>query len=107
VPVTIWAYFRFTNNRRRDTGNLYPTVKALVDGFVDAGLIPDDCDGIVDGPHLSRHYPNGPGNIHIAIRPLDNRTGHPTIGLGHRTTVLHSALPTNPAVGTPQTQEAT
>jgi Holliday junction resolvase RusA-like endonuclease len=70
VPVSIWAYFRFTNNRRRDTGNLYPTVKALVDGFVDAGLLPDDCDGIVDGPHLTRHYPNGPPRISISIRSL-------------------------------------
>ena len=75
MPVSIWAYFRFTNNRRRDTGNLYPTIKALVDGFVDAELLPDDCDGTVDGPHLSRQYPNGPVRISIVIRPVTQGIG--------------------------------
>jgi hypothetical protein len=31
-------------NRRRDRLNLAPTIKACVDGFVDAGVLPDDDD---------------------------------------------------------------
>ena len=95
VPVSIWAYFRFSNNRRRDTGNNYPTIKALVDGFVDAGLLPDDCDGIVDGPHLSRHYPNGPVGIHIAIRPVTTGTGVTDIGFRGQWEQPRSAIPTS------------
>jgi len=33
--------------RRRDASNLAPTVKGLLDGCVDAGLLPDDNDRIV------------------------------------------------------------
>jgi len=70
-PVVIRVEFRFPNNRRRDTGNLVPTVKALIDGIVDAGVLIDDCDGLVEGPHLRRTYPNGPERIRIIITPLE------------------------------------
>lgn len=30
--------------RTRDADNLAPTIKAAIDGFVDAGLLPDDSD---------------------------------------------------------------
>ena len=33
--------------RRRDAANLAPTVKALIDGAVDAGLLPDDNDRVI------------------------------------------------------------
>jgi len=33
--------------RRRDAANLAPTVKALLDGIVDAGLLPDDNDQVI------------------------------------------------------------
>lgn len=36
--------------RVRDSGNLQPTSKALVDGLVDAGIFPDDNDKWVVGP---------------------------------------------------------
>jgi len=73
-PMLIWAYFRFGDNRRRDTGNLYPTVKALVDGFVDAGVLADDCDGVLYGPHLMRDYPNGPPRIVMTLEPWTSTT---------------------------------
>lgn len=38
----ITATFHFHDKRRRDDHNYFPTVKALVDGFVDYGLLPDD-----------------------------------------------------------------
>ena len=33
--------------RRRDAANLAPTVKGLLDGIVDAGLLPDDNDRVI------------------------------------------------------------
>jgi hypothetical protein len=31
-------------NRRRDDDNVVPTLKAMCDGLVDAGVVPDDTD---------------------------------------------------------------
>lgn len=42
TPADIHMRFDVTDRRRRDPHNLYPTVKALIDGMVDAGLWPDD-----------------------------------------------------------------
>lgn len=43
--------FTYPDRRRRDRSNLAPTVKALMDGMIDAGLLPDDADRYLDGPH--------------------------------------------------------
>jgi crossover junction endodeoxyribonuclease RusA len=48
------AVLRFPDNRRRDAHNYYPTLKALVDGLVDYGLLPDDSDNHLVGPDLRR-----------------------------------------------------
>jgi len=50
--VHIEAVFAFRDNRRRDVHNLMPTVKAVVDGLVDYGLIPDDSTRYLLGPDL-------------------------------------------------------
>lgn len=71
VPVRVLAEFRFPTNHRRDTGNLYPTVKALIDGLVDAGVLVDDCDGLLEGPYPVRTYPNGPLRIRLVLTPLN------------------------------------
>jgi crossover junction endodeoxyribonuclease RusA len=42
----------YPDNRRRDVHNLMPTVKACIDGCVDAGLLPDDSDKHLQGPDL-------------------------------------------------------
>lgn len=47
----------YPDRRKRDVGNLMPTAKALVDGMVDAGLLPDDDDRHLVGPHLE-HAPD-------------------------------------------------
>ena len=48
ITITI----AFPDRRRRDTHNLMPTAKAIVDGLVDAGLLPDDDHWHLTGPHL-------------------------------------------------------
>lgn len=40
------------DKRRRDVHNIFGTVKACIDGFVDAGLLPDDSDAHLTGPDL-------------------------------------------------------
>ena len=42
----------FPDRRRRDVANWAPTVKALVDGCVQAGLLPDDDTAHLIGPDL-------------------------------------------------------
>lgn len=48
----ITADLCFTFARRRDPHNYYPTVKAVVDGLVDYGLLPDDSSDYLVGPDL-------------------------------------------------------
>lgn len=50
VRCVVHVYY--PDRRKRDVANLHPTVKALVDGMVAAGLIPDDDDAHLAGPHL-------------------------------------------------------
>jgi hypothetical protein len=47
----------FTDRRRRDVGNLQPTAKAIVDGIVDAGVLPDDSDRYLIGPDMRAGEP--------------------------------------------------
>jgi crossover junction endodeoxyribonuclease RusA len=47
--VSIVAAVHRTDNRRADAANRYPTVKAAIDGVVDAGVILDDSDRYVKG----------------------------------------------------------
>lgn len=42
----------FPDGRRRDINNYQPTAKAIVDGLVDYGLLPDDNDHHLVGPDL-------------------------------------------------------
>lgn len=51
-PVRIVCTFHKTRAGRWDAGNLYPTAKAIVDGLVDAGVIPDDNNDWVTGPDM-------------------------------------------------------
>ncbi len=40
--ITVTLNYQPKDNRRRDADNLVPTLKALCDGLVDAGLVSDD-----------------------------------------------------------------
>lgn len=46
-PVTITATIQYARAGRHDAHNLQPTVKALIDGLVDGGLLIDDSDEYV------------------------------------------------------------
>lgn len=47
------------HNRSYDAGNYYPTAKACVDGFVDAGMFVDDSNQWVVGPDMRAGDPSG------------------------------------------------
>lgn len=59
------------DRRRRDLHNFTPTIKALVDGLVDAGVLPDD-----DALHLS-----GP-DWRLSAERSKRWMGQPTISFG-------------------------
>lgn len=57
VRCVVQVYY--PDRRKRDVANLHPTVKALVDGMVAAGLLADDDDAHLTGPHLE----HGPDDV--------------------------------------------
>lgn len=65
--VRIEAWLRFPDRRRRDVHNWMPTVKPIVDGLVDYGLIADDRDEYLIGPDLRRGEPHQPGAVVLVI----------------------------------------
>lgn len=48
----VLAHLCFPTKVRRDVHNYYPTIKPMVDGLVDYGLLPDDSDDYLTGPDL-------------------------------------------------------
>lgn len=71
--VHVLAVLRFTDKRRRDPHNYYPTLKALVDGLVDYGLVPDDSHQYLIGPDV-RYGPivasKGYGEVVLTVTDL-------------------------------------
>jgi len=43
----VWV--TWPDKRHRDTPNTYPTIKACIDGIIDAGLLDDDSDDYIKG----------------------------------------------------------
>lgn len=71
IRARIVITFRFPDLRRRDVSNLYPFVaKPLVDGLVDARVLPDDDDRHLIGPDLRRDLARGPHLIRIDIEDI-------------------------------------
>lgn len=81
--VTITATVHRPDRRRNaDAHNRYPTVKAVVDGLVDAGVLPDDCDRhlvsltIQAGASVDkRRYPLGVLELTITTTETGGRNG--------------------------------
>lgn len=70
VKAHVVATLHFGDDRRRDVGNYAPTVKAAVDGLVDAGVIPDDSDRYLIGPDLRRGDASGVPRIVLTVTEL-------------------------------------
>ena len=64
----ILAELHFTDRRRRDPHNYFPTVKACVDGLVDYGLLPDDSSQFLVGPDIRLGTPASRGLLVLTIR---------------------------------------
>lgn len=73
TPVRIIATFWKPRAGRYDPNNLWPTVKACVDGFVDAGLLADDDHKHVIGPDM-RHGGKGEQRIEFTFEPMQKQT---------------------------------
>lgn len=71
--VTAWV--AWPSRHRRDVHNLMPTFKALVDGLVDAGVLPDDSDAHLIGPDprvsAGLSLPRGPLRLPVTEICLD------------------------------------
>jgi len=66
----IVAVMHHGDDQRRDTANWSPTVKAVVDGLVDAGLLPDDSRWHLEGPDLRAGEPTGWARHHWQDPPM-------------------------------------
>ena len=62
-----------TDNRRRDVDNVVPTLKAMCDGIVDAGIVPDDTPEYMEKlmPVISRVDKSfGPSQLQLIVEEL-------------------------------------
>ncbi len=74
-PVDVEARFQWADARVRDTSNWLPTVKAMVDGLVDAGVLPRDDDRTVRHTGIGVDLPPQPGlkgyvQIALTLHPI-------------------------------------
>lgn len=75
-PLAITATVQYARAGRHDAHNLQPTVKALIDGCVDGGLIVDDSDEYIDSVTfraLVGTGVKGHTTIHLKIEEVDHR----------------------------------
>ena len=69
--VMIRAEVHKTNNQRYDAHNLMPTLKPIVDGLVDYGLIPDDHNDHLLGPIIEPGEKRTRAGITLYITTLE------------------------------------
>lgn len=74
----VTAYIAYPRNNRADPDNAHPTVKAAIDGLVDAGIFPDDDSEHVTGTTYRRDAPTGRTGIYrvrlVLTRPAKETT---------------------------------
>ena len=66
--VHIMAYVHRTDNRSYDVHNLLPTMKAVIDGLVDYGLVDDDDNSRLIGPDMRHGTKRDQAGITITIK---------------------------------------
>jgi crossover junction endodeoxyribonuclease RusA len=66
-PCFVRVTFPVRDNRRRDSDNPAPTVKAIVDGLVDAGVWPDDSPEWVET--LGSRFAKGADLVTVELIP--------------------------------------
>lgn len=71
-PVHITAHIGYATNGRADPANAHPTVKALVDGLVDAGVLIDDSHEWVIGPDYRRDPVKAPKGHHTVRLEIED-----------------------------------
>lgn len=67
----VLAYIAYPRNGKADPANAAPTVKALIDGMVDAGVWPDDDSTHVLGPTYLRDPKTGDGTYRVRLKLID------------------------------------
>lgn len=76
-PCRVIAWLGFPDRRRRDPNNWWPTIKALMDGLVDAGVWPDDDHTIIQGPdHRILNYTIERGHVYVNLEIMPAETSH-------------------------------
>lgn len=70
TPCRCVVTFAFPDLRRRDAGNLAPTAKAIVDGLLDAHLLPDDSTRYLTGVDTRIGGRSGGAEISVQVEFL-------------------------------------
>lgn len=59
------------DRRRRDADNVSPTLKAICDGFVDAGIVTDDTPDLMQKPEVTiRHEYGATPHLEVIVREV-------------------------------------
>jgi len=76
-PVTITGWVHRTITRRADAHNRILTVKAVIDGLVDAGVLTDDSDKHVTAVTMRNGSPVDPKVHPLGVLGIEIRTEEP------------------------------
>lgn len=67
TPCHMTVDIGWPDKRRRDRSNAASTVKALLDGVVDAGILSDDSDLHITRETYTSHVEGDKGRVHLTI----------------------------------------
>ncbi|WP_104087064.1 hypothetical protein [Arthrobacter sp. GMC3] len=70
TKVHVTAYITKPTRRAFDVHNLVPTLKAVIDGLVDYGLVEDDSTKYLTGPDMRVSEETGPASITLTIKEI-------------------------------------
>lgn len=70
AKVHVTAHITKPTRRAFDVHNLIPTLKAIIDGLVDHGLVADDSTKYFTGPDMRVSDETGPASITLTIKEI-------------------------------------